>query len=227
MSIRHRSRAVVLALALTGALAGCSGPSAPTVTAASPTAPVIQPGRPGESATTLTGSLAAPTITQTTDPADAALYTEMIPHHAQALVLVDRSRSRLTDPRVTGIAERIAAEQKPEVDAMALWLKGHGRDVPLEATNPGLTAEGHSMHGASGMATPAEIAELGQATGVACDRLFLTLMIRHHEGALAMVDRFVRAGGGSDPDVERMTAEVNVTQSKQIVQMKEMLARLG
>ena len=75
-----------------------------------------------------------------------------------------------------------------------------------------------------GMASEAEVARLASATGPAADRLFLTLMIRHHQGALTMVDEHVRKA--SDELVEETASEISVTQRKQVTQMQEMLDRL-
>ena len=91
-----------------------------------------------------------------------------------------------------------------------------------EATNPNLTD--HGAHSMPGMASEAEVARLGAATGPDADRLFLTLMIRHHEGALAMVGEHARTA--SDERVGETATEIAVGQAKQIGQMKEMLDRL-
>lgn len=217
--------AVVAAVVVATALGGCTSndPSLPTVTASSPDGPVLQPGRPGQPNATLTGSAAAPTTTVTARPADARFYQEMIVHHAQALLMVRSVLPDLTDPQVRSLASRIGDEQQPEIASMASWLSGRGQDVPPEATNPNLTD--HGSHAMPGMASAADLAELADATGVQADRLFLELMIRHHRGALAMVDEHARTD--ADERVEESAAEIYVTQRKQIDQMKEMLARLA
>ncbi|HET7821149.1 MAG TPA: DUF305 domain-containing protein [Ornithinibacter sp.] len=224
------SRPVRLAavLAMTAAsfgLAGCTGDDAalPAVTASSASVPVLQPGRPGEPNATVTGSAAAPTTTVTARPADARFYQEMIVHHAQALVMVRSVLPDLTDPQVKSLADRIGDEQEPEIAAMSSWLEGRGQDVPPEATNPNLTD--HGSHAMPGMASAAELSRLATASGADADRLFLGLMIRHHQGALAMVDE--HAKNAADERVEETAAEIHVTQSKQIAQMQEMLDRLG
>lgn len=227
MRIRHRDRLALAGAALIGAivLAGCTGggESLPAVTAPTASGPVVQPGRPGEPNATLTGTAAAPVTTPTVNPVDATFYQDMIVHHAQAIVMVESVEPRLTDEQVTSLASRIAAEQEPEIDAMAKWLKGKKQDVPPQATNPRLGDHDHG--GMPGMATPQQLTALGKATGVEADRLFLKLMIAHHQGALAMVG--VHGRGGTDDFVTQMAAEINVTQDKQIQQMQAMLARLS
>lgn len=213
------------ALCLAALLTGCTSDegSLPAVSAVTPSAPVIQPGQPGEPNATLSGSAAAPSFSPTASPADTRFFQEMIVHHAQALVMVESVLPDLTDSEVGALASRIRDEQRPEIDAMASWLEGRGQDVPPEATNPRLTD--HGTHAMPGMATREEMSRLAAATGPEADRLFLTLMVRHHEGAIDMVEK--RGASGSDPRVEETADDIAVTQTKQIAQMRAMLARLG
>ena len=93
--------------------------------ATSPTAPVIQPGRPGEPNTSLTGTAAAPRPSAALDPDDVRFMQDMIVHHAQAVAMVDLAEGHLTDKQVKALASRIAAEQEPEMAYMATWLRDH------------------------------------------------------------------------------------------------------
>lgn len=206
-------------------LSGCTGDDEPLPATTAPAAsgPVLQPGNPGEPNATLTGSAAAPVTTPTTRPGDVKFYQEMIVHHAQAIVMVETALPRLTDAQVKSLAERMAAEQQPEILAMKTWLEERKQEVPPQGTNPRLGDHDHA--GMPGMATPAQLAELGRASGVAADRLFLTLMTAHHEGALTMIGEHAR--GASDERVGEMADDMNVTQAKQIQQMEAMLARLS
>jgi uncharacterized protein (DUF305 family) len=214
-----------LVIALSFAVGACTGDdrSGAVVTAPAPSVPVLQPGRPGEPNATVTGSAAAPTATVSILASDERFLSEMIVHHAQALVMVEAVQGDLTDTEVAAIASRIGDEQRPEIDAMARYLAEHGGTVPPEATNPNLTD--HGAHSMPGMATEAEVARLAAATGAEADRLFLTLMIRHHEGALRMVDEAVV--NPMDELVEETASEISVVQTKQITQMQEMLDRLS
>lgn len=225
---RDRARSRAHAAAATAAVlavlvAGCTAqsPVAP-VTASPGDVPVLQPGRPGEPNTTLTGPAATPVTTPTGLPTDIAFLQDMIAHHAQAIVMVD-SVQRFSDPQVASLASRIRDEQGPEIWAMAQRLQGWGAEVPPEATNPRLADHG-SHAGMPGMATAAQLEELARARGTDADRLFLGLMIAHHEGALAMVDD--HADNPADPQVEELAAEITATQSKQVAQMHDMLERL-
>ena len=224
----HRPRSAVLALGVATALIGltaCTGDGEPTPTGTAVTAsgPVLQPGLPGEPNATLTGTAAAPVPTTTVRPGDVTFYQDMIVHHAQAIVMVETATPRLADTQVKALASRIADEQQPEILTMKTWLEERKQSVPPQATNPRLGDHDHA--GMPGMATAAQLAALGKASGVEADRLFLTLMTAHHQGALAMVEE--HAKGASDDKVGEMAADINVTQAKQIQQMQTMLARLS
>jgi uncharacterized protein (DUF305 family) len=207
------------------ATAGCTDDDGrlPATTAASPSVPVLQPGEPGQPNRTLTGPQATPVVTPTASAADARFLQQMIVHHSQAIVMVEAVLSDLTDPQVRSIASRIADEQRPEITAMTTWLEGRGQSVPPEATNPNLID--HDSHSMPGMASGADVQRLASATGPGADRLFLDLMVRHHEGAISMVE--AHSPNATDVQVEKTAAEIFSTQGKQIGQMREMLDRLS
>ncbi|RJK97733.1 DUF305 domain-containing protein [Vallicoccus soli] len=245
-------RAGALALAAGVALlgAGCSGagtdaagsPAAAPSSAPAPTgtpdgAVEVLPGRPGEPNRTGTGSLApAPQH----NAADAEFVTTMVPHHAQALEMAALAPDRAQDPSVASLAARIAASQGPEVHQMAAWLQAADLPVPAEAERAGVQVpgedgghgghgghEGHGDHagheGMPGMATPEQMEQLEAASGAAFDRMFLELMIAHHEGALTMAEQ-LRATGGADVQVEEMSDHVIATQTAEIERMRGLLA---
>lgn len=220
----RRRSPIVAGAAAAALLAGCSGGDAgPAVTASAGSVPVLQPGAPGEPNTTLTGPAATPVVSATASPEDTRFLQGMITHHAQAIVMVDTAAGRFSDAQVASLASRIRDEQGPEIAAMAAWLEARGQDVPPEAANPRLTDHGaHS--GMPGMASPTQLDHLAKAGGSDVDRLFLALMIAHHEGALTMVDEHARSA--ADERVGELAAEITATQSKQIAQMHEMLERL-
>lgn len=219
--------ALALAAALPLTLSACNGDArAAAPMATPPTAPVIQPGRPGEPNTSLTGTAAAPRAAAPLDPDDVRFMQDMIVHHAQAVAMVELAREHLTDQQVKALASRIADEQEPEMAFMATWLRERKQDVPPQAENPHFGANSHGGHGSmKGMATPEQLKELGAARGVESDRLWLRLMTAHHEGALAMVLEQQRAG--SDEVVTQVGDEIHVTQLAQINHMQRMLGRLA
>ena len=224
---RVRVAAITAAALVALSLAACSGAddeqAAPSAT--SPTAPVLQPGAPGQPNASLTGSGALPTKSGAPAEADVRFMQDMIVHHAQAVVMVDLALPHLADAQVKSLAARIGDEQRPEIDAMARWLRSRGQSVPPQATDPS-RGSGSSDHAhMPGMASEADLDRLSKARGRDADRLWLTLMTRHHEGALTMV--VTQHRDGRDEVASQMGDEIHVTQSVQIGHMREMLDRLA
>jgi uncharacterized protein (DUF305 family) len=183
---------------------------------------IIQPGRPGEEAST-----GAPDelISQVPSHADIAFMQMMVPHHAQAVEMAELARRYAVDPDVRRMAARIRAAQGPEIVAMSSWLEQQG----VEVFQPGADPHDfdHSLHGHDpmlGMLTDAQLAELAEARGSRFDRLFLQGMIRHHRGAVRMAENV--ATEGVDVLVTELAADVHVTQTSEIARMREMLAGL-
>lgn len=169
-------------------------------------------------------------------PADAAFMAGMIAHHAQALVMVDLMAGRTANPVLAALGERIAVSQRDEIALMQGWLRDRGQpapepDVRYTASAAGASAhEGHGGHGGHdghdggampGMLTQAQLAELAAARGAAFDRLFLTRMIAHHEGALVMVAALLKtAGAAQEPEIFRFAADVDADQRAEIRRMR-------
>jgi uncharacterized protein (DUF305 family) len=151
----------------------------------------------------------------------------MIGHHAQALEMTRLVPTRTTRPEMRLLAERIDVSQKDEINLMRHWLQSRGEQVP----DPG---DPHAHHGAGemalmpGMLTPEQLAELARASGPAFDRLFLQDMIRHHEGALAMVtDLFGTNGAAQESDTYRFASDVDADQRAEIARMRALLQTLS
>lgn len=219
--------AVVLGVAL-GA-AACTPDPVPTST---PSSVVVQPGRPGEEATTVAPEDydAAPDA-ESWNQADAVFVTGMIEHHLQALEIAALAPDRAGSDAVRSFAERVTAAQGPEVHALASWLQARDLAVPEGAEGDGGTGPrapegaGHEHgDGASGMLTDEQLAEIERASGAEFDRLFLEGMIQHHEGALAMVD--VVLVEGQDLFANEIAAETASGQGGEIDRMRDLLADL-
>lgn len=154
--------------------------------------------------------------------ADVRFVTGMIGHHAQALEMTAVVRERATRDDIKLMAERIEVSQRDEIAMMERWLRARGHPVPSADS-------GHAHHGAGhaqmpGMLTAEEMQRLRAATGAEFDRLFLELMIRHHEGALAMVaELFGTPGGGQESEVFHIASEVDADQRMEIDRMRTML----
>jgi uncharacterized protein (DUF305 family) len=203
------------AAALVAVLAGCST----TERAAEPPAsqpPVIVPGTPGGPNQTLS---ALPTQTAAPDPEDVAFLADMMVHHTQALRMAGYAKTSAENQKVKALAERIRVGQQPEIEAMRQLLVARGQ------TPPDLTHVDHMDHSdMPGMATQDELITLEKSRGQAFDQLFLSLMIKHHQGAVTMSGTVIDKG--TDPQIGELAQEVGVTQTKEIATMRQLLKEL-
>lgn len=158
--------------------------------------------------------------------ADVQFMSGMIPHHAQAVLIAGWAMTHTTRRDVQVLAERIVVAQRDEIELMQNWLRDRGQPVPAaNATRHRMVMNGmeHDML-MPGMLTDAELAQLNAARGAEYDRLFLTFMIRHHEGALTMVDQlFAAFGAAQDEVVFRFASDVFADQTTEIDRMGKML----
>ena len=161
--------------------------------------------------------------------ADVAFMTGMISHHSQALVMAVLIPDRTTNPAIRTLGGRIINAQRDEIGLMQQWLRIRGLPVPRPDS---AGAMAHDMHGAHhglmpGMLTPEQLQQLGQARAAAFDRLFLTLMIQHHNGAVTMVDSLISSPGSAQEEtVFRLASGVRVDQVTEIDRMRLMLQAL-
>ena len=163
--------------------------------------PIVQPGKPGEPARELTAEQAIDVAVSSYSPDDVRFMQDMIPHHHQAVEMAALVADRTNRPELADAAGRINLSQRDEIEFMEQWLTDRGEAVP----DPSDHAAMHTDHRMAGMATPKQMADLAAATGTDFDRLFLQLMITHHEGAVTMVEGAARtAGRGVRPRTVRV-----------------------
>lgn len=163
--------------------------------------------------------------------ADISFMTNMIGHHAQALEMAAMAPSHGASPQVALLAARITSSQQDEINIMQQWLSDRLQPVPtVSSTGVVQMPEGEqSMHHGHGMMMPGmltseEFAALDAARDEEFDRLFLTYMIQHHQGAVAMVeDLFATYGAAQDELVFKFASDVNVDQLTEIARMQRML----
>ena len=142
---------------------------------------------------------------------DAMFLQMMIPHHEQAVVMSDLALSTSKDAEVLKLAKQIKDAQAPEIIKMQGWLA----DSEL-SEDPG-----HSMgNGMGGMLSDSELSALKASTGKAFDKLFLTSMIAHHEGALHMV---LMIKDSNEPKLLTLRDNIIKTQSAELETMKKLL----
>jgi uncharacterized protein (DUF305 family) len=162
--------------------------------------------------------------------ADVEFMSGMIPHHAQAVIMAGWAPSHGARADVAILGERIVVAQRDEIVMMQNWLRDRGQPVP-DATS---TRHKMKMNGVEhemlmpGMLTDEEMADLDRAHGPDFDRLFLNGMIKHHQGAIDMVDVLFKSyGAAQDETVFRFASDVYADQSIEIDRMQKMLDNSG
>ena len=204
--------------------------------------PIVLPGAPGEDVRDLTADEAILIAESSYSPDDVRFMQNMIPHHAQAVEMAALVKDRTNNEDVRDIAGRIDAAQSDEIKFMQDWLRERGQTAPEaggaseHAGHSGGHGGGHGGHhgmteaemAMMGMATQAQLADLAAAEGTDFDRLFLQLMITHHEGAVTMVETLLEQPGSAyDPVLFEFTGDIVNDQSKEIEQMNAMLVNLS
>jgi uncharacterized protein (DUF305 family) len=134
----------------------------------------------------------------------------MIPHHEQAVEMSTLAATNTSNPEVLGLASAITAAQQPEIEMMRGWLATWN-----------VTSVEHSM-GEDGMLNDAQMAELAAARDADFDQLFLTGMIGHHNGAIAMAEQVLASG--TSPDVRALARQVIASQQAEVTTMSRLLA---
>ena len=193
---------------------GCARATAPETSAPAAPAPVTTSAAAIEKAR-------ADSIRYPYTGADVHFMTMMIGHHGQAVQAARWALTHDADAAVVRLAERIINAQQDQITIMQQWLLDRQKPVP------GLDAGAHTHMQMPGMLTEAELAQLNAARGAEFDRLFLTLMIRHHRGAVTMVkELFATTGAARDLLVFKFANDVQVDQTTEVARMEQMLAAL-
>ncbi len=187
-------------------------------------APIVQPGAPGQPGRELTAAEAVDIAVTGYSPDDVRFMQDMIPHHHQAVLMAELAPDRTNHEGVIDAAGRIILSQQDEMQFMERWLRDRDERVPDPMDRDGM----HTGHGMAGMATPEQMAELAAAEGTDFDRLFLSLMITHHEGAVTMVEELHdQPGAAYDPVLFEFTNDVNNDQNAEIERMHALLIELS
>jgi len=206
------------------AIAGCSSDHGGM--AMDPGAGSAMPGMDGHSP----GSAGVVEVPEEADfnAADVVFAQEMILHHGQAIAMAEVVLASSTDAEVRALAEQIEAAQDPEIATMSGWLDEWGQEAPdpegsgaMGDMGPGGTMPAMAM---PGMMTSQEMAGLEAATGPALDRMFLEMMIRHHEGAIEMATALL--ADGEHPEARELAQAIITAQQAEIETMKKIQARL-
>jgi len=158
--------------------------------------------------------------------ADIDFLTGMIHHHAQAILMAGWAPTHTANPDILTLCARIVNAQKDEITIMQQWLRNRGQPVPTpDPHGMKMVMDGmeHRML-MPGMLTDDELKQLDQARGADFDRLFLTGMIKHHQGAVGMVKQLIGTSGAAQDDtIFKLASDINVDQTTEIARMQKML----
>lgn len=226
-TVLRRVAAGLVAAVVSAGCAGTAGP-APATPATQPSAPASTAQPPAPAAAPAGQPAVAP---YPYSEADVTFMSGMIPHHAQAVLIAGWAASHGARDDVRILCERIVVGQRDEIALMQTWLRDRGQDVPAaDATHMRMTMDNGMSHDMlmPGMLTEEELATLDQSRGPDFDRLFLTYMIKHHQGAITMVDELFESYGAAQDDVVfRFASDVYADQTTEIDRMYTMLAGGG
>ena len=199
-------------------------------------APIVQPGAPGQGSKVLSPETAVIPV-RTPAAADISFMQGMIMHHSQAVEMTELLRTRSRNKDLQALGKRISISQTDEMKSMKQWLEDRGQPASMQhggmdhmSGMKGMEHMDHmkmeSMPLMPGMLTPQQMKALERASGPAFDHLFLTGMIQHHLGALVMVqDLFDTPGAGQDPVLFDFATDVDNTQRAEINIMRGMLLK--
>ena len=213
------ARALTL-LVLCGSTACASSRSAAPVLAAG--AGVVVAG----SAATAVALATADSAARAFAPADVEFMQGMIPHHAQAVLMGRWAATHGARADLQRLCLRIVAAQSDEINMMRRWLRERKQGVPDSMSTRHVMKVGDMTHEMMmpGMLSDDEMAQLDKARGSEFDGLFLNGMIRHHRGAIAMVETLLKNGNaGHDDSVFRFANDVVSDQSAEIIVMLRLL----
>lgn len=194
-------RLVLPAFAAGVLLAGCSGE---------------QPDAIAPEASGPASSAAAPGQQQEFNEADMAFAQQMIPHHQQAVEMAEMVDSRTDNPQVVELAAQIQEAQAPEIEQLTSWLEAWGAPMPMPEM------EGMDHGDMSGMMTSEDMAALEKAKGTEFDRMWMQMMIEHHEGAIEMANTELQQGVNAE--AKKLAQQIIDAQKAEITTMNDLLA---
>jgi uncharacterized protein (DUF305 family) len=182
-------------------------------------------GRTGTAPASSSASTGAEAPTEAHNDADVTFAQGMIVHHRGAIAMADLAAERAENPQVQDLAERISAAQGPEIDTMTSWLEAWGEDVPEGMSMESASSGGHGGMGeetsAAGRDMEASMAELEAAPAGEFDRMFLEMMIEHHQGAVEMAQ--TEQAEGENPEAVELAQTIETDQTQEIQEMQQLL----
>ncbi len=178
-------------------------------------------GTPGVSATV--SSAATGQDVEPNNTVDVDFAAGMIPHHGQAIEMADLALTKAKNAKVKDFAERVKAAQAPEITTLSGMLTSWGEPVPAatghSASMPGMD------HGDGGMMSAEQMSDLEAASGAKFDRMWVDMMIDHHEGAVKMSQNEVRSGGNEK--AKQLAQTIADAQTKEIAELRSLRTDLA
>ena len=188
------------------------------------TVPIVQPGAPGEATRELDAETAVNIANSSYTVADVDFMQDMIIHHHQALLMAILAAPSTNNQAILDLAGRIDVSQADEISFMQDWLGEREEQVP----DPTAEHSEHTHHNMMGMATPEQMTQLAESKSTDFDRLFLQLMITHHDGAVKMVKELREQPGSTyDPLLNEFASDVTNDQAVEIERMNALLIGLS
>ena len=177
-------------------------------------------------------TIPADIVAADTIPADAEFNANdvtfaqgMIPHHQQAVEMstIALDPERNASAEVKDLATRIQGAQDPEIQLMTGWLTEWGQPVDAMTGMEGMEGmETGDMPGMEGMMSSDEMTGLEAANGPAFDKLWLDMMVRHHQGAVTMSK--TAQTDGKAAVVKELAGKIISAQEAEIAEMSKVLA---
>jgi len=186
--------------------------------------PILQPGAPGNATRQIDAETAVAIANSSYTVADVDFMQDMIIHHHQALLMAILAAQSTNNQAILDLAGRIDVSQADEINFMQGWLQEREEQVP----DPIAEHSEHTHHNMMGMATPEQMAQLAELKSTDFDRLFLQLMITHHDGAIKMVEELREQPGSTyDPLLNEFASDVTNDQAVEIERMNALLIGLS
>ena len=186
--------------------------------------PILQPGAPGSATREIDAETAVAIANSSYTVADVDFMQDMIIHHHQALLMAKLAAPSTNNQAILDLAGRIDVSQADEISFMQGWLKEREEQVP----DPTKEHSDHTHHNMVGMASPEEMIQLDQSKSTDFDRLFLQLMITHHDGAIKMVEELRKQPGSTyDPLLNEFASDATNDQAVEIERMNALLIGLS
>jgi uncharacterized protein (DUF305 family) len=153
---------------------------------------------------------------------DVAFAQQMIPHHRQAITMAGLAPARTVNAKVRDLASQITTDQAREIATLNSWLQTWQAPPTEDDASGSSTTGGMDRAAMVGMASNQQMSQLVKSGGPAFDRLFIQLMITHHQGAVQMATRELSAG--RNPDAMHLATLIQRNQTAQIATMRQLLA---